>query len=448
MEKILGYDKDKLYMVHLTNFFPKGHKILSNYDGNRMYSTDKEGEPIKTFLGAEEKDVVVPAHRHTVHFSINAVVENTGDGAGNWDGKRMAIVEPFAEHKEQFVSFGGDSYTWGSVELSDSAIIIISKESLELIPQEERENYNFVICEGDISQGVKNFFIQNDLPLRDFPENDAGHANSIEYQIEQNLEGRDRAINFVVNNTFDGKSDIEFTLEEFSRIMSVCQDLQNTINCDISSFTRLPTLIGISSSPQQFSVFEDKMRRNYKPSEVIEAIIASGFYISEDGKVKIKDDEENYNRYKIIKPITTSSREEQKQYSEFTDSLIGEASQLYYKYIDILLDKPKEELLDFEIQIIQQTVQAMEEKEYTGLSESEKTIIDTYILNSTTSDLSEKQIAISKQLRPKGLKIDDNNFIGIIYTPTGKINISIGGNYPEDFEKWKSRFQNVKRSSM
>lgn len=37
MEKILGYDKDKLYMVHLTNYFPKEHKIRSNYDGNRMY---------------------------------------------------------------------------------------------------------------------------------------------------------------------------------------------------------------------------------------------------------------------------------------------------------------------------------------------------------------------------------------------------------------------------
>ena len=37
MEKIQGYDKDKLYMVHLTNYFPKEHKIRSNYDGNRMY---------------------------------------------------------------------------------------------------------------------------------------------------------------------------------------------------------------------------------------------------------------------------------------------------------------------------------------------------------------------------------------------------------------------------
>ena len=448
MEKILGYDKDKLYMVHLTNFFPKGHKILSDYDGNRMYSTDKYGDKIKIFLGAEEKDVVVPAHRHTLHFAINAVVEETGDGAGNWDGKKMAIIEPFAEHREQFISFGGDSYTWGSVDLSDRAIIIISKENLELMSEEERENYNYIICEGDVSQEVKRFFSKNNLPLRDYPENDAGHSNSIEYQVERNLEGRDRAINFVVNNTFDGKSDIKFTLEEFSRIMSVCQDPQNTINCDISSFTSLPALIGISSSPQQFSVFEDKMRRNYKPREVIEAIIASGFYISEDGEVKIKDDEEIYNRYKKIKQIATSSKEEQEQYSEFIDSLIGKASQLYYKYIDILLDKPKEELLDFEIKTIQQTVQAIEEKEYTGLNESEKKIIDAYILHSKTSDLSEKQTDISKQLRPHSLNIDDNNCITITYTPTGKINVSIGGNYPEDFEKWKSRFQNVKRSSM
>jgi len=445
MEKILGYDKDKLYMVHLTNFFPKGHKILSKYDGNKIYDVDIYGNKITVFMGDKEKDVVVPSHRHTVHFALNSVVENTGDGFGEWDGKTMAVLEPFVEHKKQFLSFGGDSYTWGSVELSDNAVIVISKESLDFIPEEEKNKWNLLVCEGDISHEVKKFFIENKLPLMDYPENDAGHFNSMSYLLEYNLQSRDKAINYVKDNIFDGKSDIEISLEEFSEIISVCQEPKNYINCTIKG---LSTLINVCSNSQQFSIFEDKMRRNYKPNGVIQTIIASGFYISEDGKIKLKSDEEIYNRYNKIEEINQSSKEEQKKDSEFADDLLNDASQLYYKYIEILQNKPNRELLDFEKYIIQQTVQAIQKKEYKNLSENEKKIIDTYILNSKTSDLSKKEIEIAKQMRSKGIKIDDNNYIEITYVPIGEIKVSIGGNYLEDFENWKRKFQNIKRSSM
>ena len=39
--EVIRMDKvkdDDIYMVHCTNFFPKNHKILSTYDGNRIYS--------------------------------------------------------------------------------------------------------------------------------------------------------------------------------------------------------------------------------------------------------------------------------------------------------------------------------------------------------------------------------------------------------------------------
>lgn len=444
MEKILGYDKDKLYMVHLTDYFPNDHKIHSNYDGNRMFDKNMYGESIKIFLGNEVKAVIVPAHRHTVHFAINSVVENPGDGAGNWDEKQMAIIEPLAQHREQFISLGGDSFTWGSVNLSDNAIIIISKEALDLIPKDEKENWNFIICEGDISHQVKNFFIKNNLPLRDFPENDAGHACSIAYKLERNLEYRDMAINFVGGNTFDGKRDIEFTLEEFSRIISVCQDPQNTMNCRLD-FIRLNSLIDRSSDSQNYSIFNNTMR-DYRPSEIIETIIASGFYIREDGKVKLKNDEDIYDRYKKMKSFVKSPIKKQEENSVFVNNLIGEASQLYYKYIEVLLNKPKEKLLDHEKQIIQQTIQAIEEKEYTDFNESEKMI---YLLNAQTSNLSERQAMIVKQLRPNRKEIDANNSIETFYeTLNGEIKVVLGGNYLEDFQKWKEKFRNVKRSKM
>lgn len=113
MYKILGYDANKIYMVHVTGYFPKNHKILSTYDGNKIYDVNEDGEKIKIYMGNEAKNVVVPSHRHTVHFTLNCVVENTKDGAGNWDGIPMAVVEPMKQHETQFLSYGsGDSWTW------------------------------------------------------------------------------------------------------------------------------------------------------------------------------------------------------------------------------------------------------------------------------------------------------------------------------------------------
>ena len=210
---------------------------------------------------------------------------------------------------------------------------------------------------------VKKFFIENNLPIRNFEENSSEHANSMAFQLERNLKYRDKAINYVKDNTFDGKSDIEFTLEEFSKTMTITIDPKNKWICNIDDI----------ASDSQFSIFENK-GRDYKPSEIIQTIIASGFYVSEDEKVKLKSDEEIYDMYKKIKQFAEASNEEKEQYNEFTDSLMSEVSQLYYKYIEILQGKPKEELLDCEKQIIQQTVQAIEEKEYIGLNESEKKI--------------------------------------------------------------------------
>lgn len=248
------------------------------------------------------------------------------------------------------------------------------------------------------------------------------------------------AINFVKNNFFDGKKDIEFTLEEFSRIVSVCQDLQNTMNCRLY-FANFSSLI-TPDNHIKYSIFD----MEGKPREIIETVIASGFYISEDDKVKIKSDEDIYDKYKKLHSFVNSPIEERRENSDFADSLIGEAAQLYYKYIEVLLNKPKEELLDFEKQIIQQTIQAIEEKEYTDFSESEKMI---YLLNAQTSNLSERQAMIVKQLRPKRKEIDANNDIQIFYeTANGEISIELGGDSLDDFTKWKEKFRNVKRSKM
>ena len=67
-------DEEELYMVHKTDFFPRDHIIRSTYDGERVYTTDIDGEDIIVNLGDESKRVFVPSHRHTTHFTLNSVV--------------------------------------------------------------------------------------------------------------------------------------------------------------------------------------------------------------------------------------------------------------------------------------------------------------------------------------------------------------------------------------
>lgn len=106
--EVIRMDKvkdDDIYMVHCTNFFPKNHKILSTYDGNRIYSK-------KITNGKVSKNCITRSHRHTVHFSLNSVVANTGDGRGSWDDVNMIVVEPYKYHKNEFLRalIGFDSY--------------------------------------------------------------------------------------------------------------------------------------------------------------------------------------------------------------------------------------------------------------------------------------------------------------------------------------------------
>ena len=166
---------DDIYMVHCTNFFPKNHKILSTYDGNRIYSKEITN-------GKVSKNCITRSHRHTVHFSLNSVVGNTGDGKGNWDDINMIVVEPYKYHKNEFLcsGIGFDSFTYGSVNLSDEAIIFINKDDIKLIPKDEIDKWNIVTCDRNLKGTVKSYLGEK---LEDYVVNDPGHAHSNEYGL-------------------------------------------------------------------------------------------------------------------------------------------------------------------------------------------------------------------------------------------------------------------------
>lgn len=302
---------DDIYMVHCTNFFPKNHKILSTYDGNRIYSKEITN-------GKVSKNCITRSHRHTVHFSLNSVVANTGDGRGSWDDVNMIVVEPYKYHKNEFLRaiIGLDSFTYGSVNLSDEVIIFINKDDIKLIPEDEIEKWNIVTCDRSIKGAVKSYLGEK---LEDYVIDDAGHSKSIEYTLECVLSDRDFAINYVMDNKFNSISPLKLTKSEFFEIIDLYKIDSNKLNffdqfCDIDGY------------------LEESERKKYD-DKIFKMIALSGFYLDEDGFVKIKDEEEIYNIAKSWKKVEIPVK------YKYDNELIRNGKVLYKEYDEYLKNK-------------------------------------------------------------------------------------------------------------
>ena len=379
-------DINKMYMVHLTNFFPRGRKILSTYDGNKVYSKNSSGNDIIVDFQGESKHVIVPSHRHTTHFTLNSVAEATKDGAGDWSECPMAIIEPFKNHESQFITYGlGDSYIWGSVDLSPDAVIIINQRYLELIPEEERESWNVLVTEDEISKAVKRYFKEKDIPVFEY-EDHAGHQMGVEFLFEDNLQRRDRTINFIRNNSFDGKSLIEFSIEEFAQILNIQHDNKN---------------MSRSIRPSLDIVFKGEID-SVAPREFYELIIANGFCIEEAERIFLKSDDDIYFQMLDLKKQSIIGRKE-----------CVEIETIYARYMEFIFRKSAEELTEFEKRLIErekEKVKSVRAKSAESLSEFEIKMIERdnfRLLNSTLlSVLSDEDLKILKKLKPT-LRIND-----------------------------------------
>jgi len=211
-------DKDKEVIVHCTNFFPKDGIILCNYDGNKTGSA-------KVKYDGVAKEVESLNHRHTTHFVRNGVVESTGDGYGNWKQPKYIIIDLLNSHFNQFISLtANDSYTNGSVKLSDKAIILVRSDCYDEIPVEQYSPFTVMKYEGDYVKCVKNVFNILGIKERYIDENGAGHANSFDYCKEQLLNKRNLYINYLNNNSWNGKSDIFFDEEQLFFLFDIANE--------------------------------------------------------------------------------------------------------------------------------------------------------------------------------------------------------------------------------
>ena len=100
-------------MVHATNYFPKNGVIKSDHD-------------------------VTDSKRNTVHTALNGRVGN--HSFGNWDNRGIIILDPLSEHIDQVACiYGVDTFTYGSIKLSDKATILIDSSKFEKIYEEDKE---------------------------------------------------------------------------------------------------------------------------------------------------------------------------------------------------------------------------------------------------------------------------------------------------------------------
>lgn len=259
-------EEDRI-LVHCTNYFPNDGIIKTLYDGKKEFT-----HPIK--VNGEEKKVDYRNHRNTVHFVANGVVGNTSDG-NTWENMKYIVFEPASFHKNQIVceSFS-DTFTNGSVKLSDKAILMVEKDAYDKLTEEQKQNYNVILYTGNFRQAVQNLLVLGNQKLALTNANDPIHSLSINSSMEENLNYRDMCLNYVINHTFDGSSKITITLDELVQVINILKE--NHLRRIKKCFT------------QTGKIVEDPL---------FTFIYGSGIVANGDGTFSILSEKEVRNRY-------------------------------------------------------------------------------------------------------------------------------------------------------
>ena len=277
-------DPSKKVLIHCTNFFPRDNKILSDYDGEKIGTTEIEYNGVK-------KETSALIHRHEVHFTINNRVENTGAGEGKWDNPSYIIIEGYDAHQDELESDSpSDAWTKGtSVTLSDSAVIMVRLQDKDKLPiqPEEMDKYNIVFYDGNPTTCLRNFLRLNNYDIFHTDPNSPGHAHSTRMMQERGLQARNLAINFVKDNTHFSKEPPVFSQEEMAQIV----DVGYTMAPGVISPAQLMACIGDQDIPKD---------KQSKYLQVANFVVGSGMKITEDGSYTFDSDDEIFSNIEAL----------------------------------------------------------------------------------------------------------------------------------------------------
>lgn len=264
-------------LIHSTNFFPREHKILSSYDGQKKVSANVE------YYGVPKK-VIVPSTRHEVHFTINNRVKDTGGlGEGDWKNPSYIIVDDYMahEHEMEHVS-ASDAWTNGkSMSLSPNAVILvdINKKS-ELSSQDENMgSYNIIYYDGDATKCLQNFLKLNNYQIAYTDARDGAHNISLRMKQEEGTFARNVAINFMRDNSYNLRDAFELSPDEIAQVVDIA----------VTSVKRIPVVFSNIQLQDNVKIPNGK-EKTYK--EIADFIIASGLKKNNNGMYTFKSDDE------------------------------------------------------------------------------------------------------------------------------------------------------------
>ena len=239
---------DSLILVHKTRYIPNGSVIKSPKDVEAKTQAE-------TTIEGKKYDYAFKRARNTVHFAVNGEVSS--HELGEWDDCKYAILIPFVDiPKEQIMSAAAmDTYTYGSVKLTQNSWILCPKGEIEEISK-KNSGVQVLEYEGENVQGYANAFIStlgyrveeigkwslgDDTSQSQYFElisreglKWVTHYNSRESKIETNRESINVAIEIlkkVKENTFlDSQEKISYLYKELNtQSMQHLEDYTNVV---------------------------------------------------------------------------------------------------------------------------------------------------------------------------------------------------------------------------
>ena len=213
---------EKYVMVHATSFFPRNHKVLTAHDGNNVVGSNIFIDKIYY------SDLTVTNHRLTTHYTLNTRVKDN-DG-GSWKDKKYVVIEPLEPHLQQLLNLSeNDSYTYGSMDLTNQAIILGSKDSLDEIPEEEQKSFLLIQIDGDNQEkGVNAVLKMLGYQVHTINPNDAYHKNSFESKFENFYSSRDAFVRIIKNQLGNFERNIVLSEKDIACLYSLLTHIKNS----------------------------------------------------------------------------------------------------------------------------------------------------------------------------------------------------------------------------
>lgn len=336
-------DENKEVLVHTSNHFIKDNKILCGYEGGKKAK-------VKVNYNDRKYLVDIRSHRHTVHFTINNIVQ--ANPFGSWNQLKYIFILPLESHKDQIVSMNpSDSWTYGSLKIKDKPLILVRDDVYESITEEDKEKYIFIKYKGRYDICAKNALqLCGIKENKKYDENNSRHFQSIYMYMELNLIARDTALGCLLFDSYGGKnplddvSEIKLSQEQLFKLFDIINGakhyiLENDSDTEFSKEADTPLCEQAYHIGEYGGHINEYSRKNDIPYNFLRFIITQGIEKKGDSYILKSDDRiyEDYKKFDIFMSDPSLNNEE--KYNKFISLFKLDT---YKQEFEIIRQKEKE----------------------------------------------------------------------------------------------------------